>query len=229
MNRNVLKIIAVITMLIDHVGLFLFENNVVFRIIGRIAFPIFAFFIAEGWRYTRNRKRYALWLTVFAVISQIHYALLFEWYKLNILFTFLYTILIITLVELYKKETKMPSLVKNLIVTISLMTMFGFLLLTDLFGWLDYGLIGVLLVLNFYFIKNKLRYLTGARIIVLLTAKLLLFGGVVFRNFLSLFALMAIVLLLFYNGEKGKRNLKNFFYIFYPVHLMIIWLITLFI
>ena len=228
-NRNVLKIIAVISMLIDHIGLFFFGNNIVFRILGRIAFPIFAFFIAEGWKYTRSRKKYTLWLAIFAVISQIPYAFLFEWYKLNILFTFLYSILFIVLIELFKKQTKLPELLKNLILIISIIILFGLLLIADVFGLLNYGLIGVLLILNFYFIKNKIRILTGAFVIILFAVRSILFDGIVFRSFLSLFALLSIILMLFYNGEKGKLNLKYFFYIFYPSHLMLIWIITLFI
>lgn len=228
-NRNVLKIIAVISMLIDHIGLFFFGDNSVFRILGRIAFPIFAFFIAEGWKYTRNRKKYVLWLAIFAAISQIPYAFLFEWYKLNILFTFLYSILFIVLIELFKKQTKLPELLKNLILIISIIILFGLLLIADVFGLLNYGLIGVLLILNFYFIKNKIRILTGAFVIILFAVRSILFDGIVFRSFLSLFALLSIILMLFYNGEKGKLNLKYFFYIFYPSHLMLIWIITLFI
>lgn len=227
MNRNVLKIIAVISMLLDHVGRILLGNNLVFRILGRIAFPLFAFFIAEGWKYTRSRKKYVLWLSAFALISQVPYALIFKWYKFNIIFTFLYAILMIVLIELLKKETKMPSIVKNLLITISLVTLLGALILADVFGIVDYGLIGVLLILNFYFIKSKLKYLTGALLIALFAIRIVLFDGVLFENFIGLFALISIALLLFYNGKKGSLNLKYFFYVFYPAHLMVLWIISL--
>ena len=58
MNRNVLKIIALITMLIDHIGCIFFPNIIVFRVIGRLSYPIFAMFIAEGYYYTKSRKKY---------------------------------------------------------------------------------------------------------------------------------------------------------------------------
>ena len=56
MNRNVLKIIAFVAMVIDHIGTVLFPDYVIFKIIGRIAFPIFSFFVAEGYFYTRSKK-----------------------------------------------------------------------------------------------------------------------------------------------------------------------------
>ena len=89
MNRNILKIIAVVTMIIDHIGLFLLNDNLVCRFIGRISFPLFAFFISEGMRYTRSRKRYALNLSIFALITQIPFGLLLGWKHFNVLFTFL--------------------------------------------------------------------------------------------------------------------------------------------
>lgn len=69
MPGNILKLIAALSMLIDHVGLMFFPNQLWMRAVGRLAFPIFAFFIAEGFRYTRSKLRYLL--TVFALASPV--------------------------------------------------------------------------------------------------------------------------------------------------------------
>lgn len=227
MNRNCLKIIATITMLIDHFGLFLCKNNIIFRIIGRLSFPIFAFFIAEGIRFTRNRKKYTLNLLIFALIAQIPYAFLFKWYKLNILFTFILAIFIILLVEGLIKEIKEVDTF-NLIV-ISLISIFIVILLCFAlsFNLIDYGLIGILLILAFYFIKSKLRYMIGGLLLVIMTLINLLKYGFFMSNITQIFSLIAIILLYLYNGQKGKLNLKYFFYVFYPAHLILIKILML--
>ena len=227
MNRNVLKIIAVISMIIDHIGLFILDNNIICRCIGRLAFPLFAFFISEGMIYTRSRKKYVLNLSIFALISQIPFSLLINWYNLNILFTFLIAIAFIVLIEEYKKASKMPLILKNLLVTISIVLLFMFLLLGEILEFIDYGLIGVALVVCFYFVRSKLRLLVGAFIICMFTIKVVLVNGFALINLYRLFALGSIVLLMFYNGKKGKANLKYLFYLFYPIDLFVHLIITL--
>ena len=73
LSRDVLKLIAILSMLIDHVGKLFFPNILFLQIVGRLAFPIFAFFIAEGFYYTRNKVKYFFTILVFAVIAQIPY------------------------------------------------------------------------------------------------------------------------------------------------------------
>ena len=219
MNRNVLKIIAVLTMLVDHVGLCLFDNNIIFRSIGRLAMPIFAFFIAEGMKHTKNRKKYILTLFVFALISQIPHSLVIGGNLMNILFTFLIAILIIVLNE------KMN--IKPLAIFLSVVICFISLFLGVVFV-VDYGVFGILLVLVFYYINNKYVKATVAAIILIsMTIFNNLVYGVNLFNFICLLSVFSIVLLLFYNGKKGKLNLKWFFYVFYPVHLMIIYFIQI--
>ena len=102
LNRNQLKIIALITMLIDHIGIVFFSNMVAFRVIGRISFPIFAFFIAEGLHYTRDKFKYTSRIFIFAILSQLPYTLLFQTYQLNILFTLFISIVLIIIAEKIK-------------------------------------------------------------------------------------------------------------------------------
>ena len=220
MNRNVLKIIAVISMLIDHIGAYIFPDAYWLRCIGRLAFPIFAFFIAEGMRYTRSRKRYVLTLLVFAIISQIPYGFLREFYYLNILFTFLIAIFAIFLIENYKKNETLYM--------IYLLLLGSVLLFVEFLNIVDYGIFGVLLILVFYFVKDKKLSLSlGAACLVLLTLKMMLFAGFTLRSTVQFLSILSLPLLYFYNGNKGKVNLKWLFYIFYPMHLLVILIITL--
>lgn len=220
MNRNVLKIIAVISMLIDHIGAYIFPDAYWLRCIGRLAFPIFAFYIAEGMRYTRSRKRYVLTLLVFAIISQIPYGFLREFYYLNILFTFLIAIFAIFLIENYKKNETLYM--------IYLLLLGSVLLFVEFLNIVDYGIFGVLLILVFYFVKDKKLSLSlGAACLVLLTLKMMLFAGFTLRSTVQFLSILSLLLLYFYNGNKGKVNLKWLFYIFYPLHLLVILIITL--
>lgn len=228
MNRNVLKIIALVSMLIDHIGYYIFDNFVVCRIIGRLAFPIFAFFVAEGMKYTRNRKKYILTLLVFAIVSQVPYALLNKPFKLNILFTFLIAIVFILLFELLKREDIKKSLIKSILVTLLLSILFVLcLIFGDVLRFIDYALPGIILIVAFYFIKSKWKFLVAALLMVVYVLECLLIYEFGWSLFIQLFAIVSILLLLFYNGNKGKLNLKYLFYVFYPVHLFLIWIITL--
>ncbi len=207
-------------MLIDHIGAYIFPDAYWLRCIGRLAFPIFAFFIAEGMRYTRSRKRYVLTLLVFAIISQIPYGFLREFYYLNILFTFLIAIFAIFLIENYKKNETLYM--------IYLLLLGSFLLFVEFLNIVDYGIFGVLLILVFYFVKDKKLSLSlGAACLVLLTLKMMLFAGFTLRSTVQFLSILSLLLLYFYNGNKGKVNLKWLFYIFYPLHLLVILIITL--
>lgn len=224
MNRNVLKIIAVVTMLVDHIGWQFFPDIIWFRVVGRIAFPIFAFFIAQGMFYTRSRKKYILNMLGIGVISQIPYMFLsYRMYNLNIMFTFILASLVIVLIEeLNKKPNVWYSILLGVIFVVSV--------ILSAFGILNYGFLGMILVLCFYFIKSKgWSFAVAGLLLVLITLKDCLKNGFSFNNAVQIFSLLSLVILLFYNGGKGKANLKYMFYIFYPAHLAVILIITLFI
>ena len=222
MNRNALKIIAVVSMLIDHIGWQFFPDAIWLRIIGRIAFPIFAFFIAQGMFYTRSRKKYILNMLWIGLVSQVPYTFLSSrMYNLNIMFSFIIAALIIVLIEELKKKP-------NVGYSILLGIIFVVAELLSAFSILSYGILGVLLVLCFYFIKSKgWSFAVAAVLIVLMTVKDVLRSGFAFDNIIQIFSLLSLTILLLYNGGKGKANLKYMFYIFYPAHLAIILLIVL--
>jgi len=223
MNRNVLKIIAVVTMLVDHIGWQFFPDIVWLRVIGRLAFPIFAFFISEGMRYTRDRKRYILTMLLIGVISQVFYSFLAERVtNLNIMFTFVFAGVLIVLIEKVQKENKkMDVLMLTLFIV--------FVLLVWCLTMVSYGILGVVLVLAFYFIKNKpLKYTIGALILIFMSLFEAIIGGFTFRSIIQVFSVLSVVIIaLCYNGQKGKINLKYLFYVFYPLHLAVILLIKI--
>ena len=219
MNRNALKIIAALTMLVDHLGLSFFNNFWLLRLIGRIAFPIFAFFIAEGWKHTSNRKKYVLNLLICALISQIPYGFLHNFWNLNIIFTFLVAIFCIFMIENYQKHSILYLICLTLIGSLAVFSMF--------FNFLDYGFFGVLLVIVFYFFKGKLKWILSALTLILMSLMNAILGGFTPFSFVQFFGLVSLLLLMLYNNQKGKANLKWLFYIFYPLHLTIILLIKM--
>ncbi len=226
LNRATLKIIALITMLVDHIGWIFFPEILVFRIIGRLSFPIYAYFIAHGFFHTRSKKKYLLIMLLFAVISYLPYALLAGWFKLNILFTFLFACLFIVLIEkLKEKETKDFTLA---------FLAFGGLLLLFLtllmLGAISYGVLGTLLVILLYYLReNKLHSILATAVVMLgLTAESVAAAGFTLLSVLQIFSLLSLPLLAIYDNQKGSTKGKYLFYIFYPAHLLIIYLCTLF-
>ena len=206
-------------MIVDHVGYIFFPNVFYLRLIGRIAFPIFAFFVAEGLRHTRSRKKYVITLLVFALISQIPYNLL-RFGNLNILFTFLVSIGMIYLIERCR-DYEFFDVVALLIAT-------GLVVCIDFTGILDYGLLGMLLVIVFYFFHDtKFKLVFAIGVLLLVPAKMLFEYGPCMIAFVQFANLLTIPLLYFYNGQKGKINLKYLFYVGYPAHLCLLYVLKL--
>lgn len=205
-NSFQLKLIAVITMIIDHVGLFFFPEHILFRIIGRISFPIFAFLIVEGFYHTRDIWKYMIRLGIFAVLSEIPFDLLttgkvFDLRHQNVFFTLLIGVV---LMYVYEKQYSTFSKVS---------TVFLIMLAGDIFRT-DYGSWGVLMIFCFFIFRERM----AAKLISVAVINIVVFG------YIQAFAVMALLPIYFYNGEKG-RGYKYFFYLVYPVHLWIIWII----
>ncbi|MGI5842549.1 MAG: TraX family protein [Christensenellales bacterium] len=220
LNRNALKILALITMLIDHIGFYFFPGQIVYRLVGRISFPLFAFFIAEGVFYTRNRKKYVALLFIFALISQPFYNLFFGVGELNILFTFLFSVFAIILIENLKNKNK------TYLNYILLFALILFVLVLSLRGAVDYGFLGCALPVGFYFLRDhKLKFVFFVLSNALIALPVIIFNPLEFNSYMQLFATLAVPLLLMYSGENGKLNLKYLFYIFYPLHFILLYLI----
>ncbi len=219
LTNNQLKILAMVSMLLDHVGLMLLPEWTVLRILGRLAFPIFAYMIAEGCRYTKNRVKYLLTLLIMAIgIQAVYFFAMGSLYQ-NILLTFTLSVLLICGVDLFLQK---KTLVRGLLAlgTILLVTFVGAvapLIWKDAGFVIDYGFFGILLPVAVYYAPGKLGKLVAATVILLIRA--LLYGE------LKWFALLSLPLLALYNGKRGKYKLKYLFYIFYPAHLLAIYLI----
>lgn len=201
-----LKWIAIITMLIDHVGAVFFPGEWTFRYIGRLAFPIFCFLLVEGVHYTHDIRLYMLRLGIFAAVSEAPYDLAFHGEALefggqNVFFTLLLGVM---LLYLFERGGEWPVKVLEV-----LMFMWIAVILKT-----DYSFKGILLISMFYF----LREYRGAK----LAAGAL--WNFLWNNPIQQYGAMAVIPLALYNGERG-RSMKYFFYLFYPLHLIILFLI----
>ena len=208
LSGSSLKVIAMVTMVIDHTACYFVSGGWEYecmRGIGRIAFPIFAFLIAEGYRHTRRKWNYGCHLLIFAFISEIPWMLLHTDGSHNVLFTLLAGLCCIAILDKLKKHKILPLL---FVLVIALATS---ALNTD------YGIQGVALVLMFYLFKDK-------------PLLQLLFALPLFYDFHPLGILASFGLISLYNGERGfiKGSYSKFlFYAFYPCHLIVIWALLL--
>ena len=239
-----LKKIAMIAMLIDHIGATVFARMLMatglneldktnteavmawvsanadaygaytyFRMIGRIAFPIFCFLLVEGFLHTSDRKKYALRLAAFALISEIPFDLAFqskilEFSYQNVFFTLAIgcgTLIAYKMVEEKEFQNRFTQILVQILV--GMIGMFAAQFLRT-----DYGAVGVMAIVLFYVIRENRFYQIAA-------------GCILFIEEIT--ALFAFLPILAYNGKRGS-NVKWAFYIFYPAHLLILFVICYF-
>lgn len=208
-------------MLADHVGEALFPDVYILRVIGRLAFPIFAYMIAEGCKYTRNRVRYLAQIAALGIACQLVYFFAMGSLYQGILITFSLSIITVFAIDNFLKKKNFSSCAVMLLTVAAVI--FISVLMPIIFkgqGFaLDYGALGVLMPIAVYYLPKKWKKISASALILL--ARAALYGD--FRWF----ALLAIPLLMIYNGERGKANLKYLFYIFYPTHLVAIYLLEI--
>lgn len=219
LTGNALKLLAMAAMTADHVGLMLLPRFPLLRILGRLSLPIFAYMIAEGCRYTHDRKRYLLRLSGLALACQIVYFFGMGSLYQCILVTFSLSVCLIYAAEFSaKKRGTLPILlfwgVSALICVVCE------ILPNRIPGFgIDYGLIGVLLPLVVYTqVTRKRKLVAAAVMLVLLSMEL---GGI------QWFSLAALPLLALYNGQRGEYKIGAFFYLYYPAHLVVIYGLSL--
>ena len=217
MSSFVLKIIAVATMLIDHSGYLIFGGFSFMNYIGRLAFPIFAFLITEGYLYTSNLKKYFFRLLTFAIIAQVPYMLLFpsDEISLNILFTLALGLLSLTVYD------KVKNKYLGFIFVILCSVLAHFL-------HFDYGWFGIAIIFIFYILKKQKLYMNMLFIFTTLINYIYFFAKTLRIEYMLifLFCTLSLIPINLYNGKKGK-NIKYFLYIFYPLHLIVLYLIKL--
>lgn len=236
-----LHILAMALMLCDHLWATMFPYLEWMTCIGRIAFPIFAFMIAEGFYYTRNRKKYLLRMFIFALISEIPFNLIMtsSWinpFHQNVLFTFCLGILFMMLIEKIKtiktKSEKGTIIVKWLLIGL----VFLLSMAVGLITFVDYFAIGVATVLVFYLFREKTWYNLIIQIVLLYWLNFSVLGGygydlsiLGFDFFLAQqgIAIFALIPIWLYNGRQGyhKKWFQYFCYGFYPGHLLILYIV----
>lgn len=230
LSGSTLKIIAVVTMLIDHFGACVLERGFlrmqaiadqpglwqslyrldrILRTIGRISFPIFCFLLVEGFLHTRDRKRYAFRLFLFALISEIPFDLAIrgtfsDMAYQNVFFTLLIGLVMMIFCDLVSQRFAgyMQAAAHALVIGVAMLL--AFLLHTD------YSWHGILSIAALYLFRRDKRMQTIA-------------GAATF--YWESAAMLAFLPILFYNGKRGLP-LRYIFYWFYPAHLALLWALT---
>lgn len=238
MSSFILKIIAAVTMFIDHAGLLLFPEWEFMRIIGRLAFPLYAYCIAEGFRYTKNRKLYFLRIFLLGLVCQIVYTVVDRQLYLGILIVFSLSILLMACADSFKKAVqgevsplnrsvtkllkreeclskKSDKILSGGVLAVFTAAVFVLCLVIDV----DYGFFGIMLPVFTSVFEDRPRRL------VMFTATLLALSiDLTSAGFITQFwCLLAVPLVAVYNGKPGKYRMKYFFYIFYPAHLILLY------
>lgn len=217
LTGNQLKLIAMAAMTLDHIGLILLPRYPILRILGRLAFPIYAYMIAEGCRYTHNRGRYFLRLFGLGLLCQVVYYVTMGSLYQCILITFSLSAALIFLAGWAEKQNKVLGTVAAGLGFLAAGFLCIFLpeLLPGTDFAVDYGFFGVCLPVFVWAGGTKKEKLLGLTVGLVLAAWE--FGG----N--QWFSLAAVPLLALYNGQRGKYAIGKLFYIYYPAHLVVIY------
>lgn len=201
-----IRIIAMLTMLMDHVGYVFFPNMIIFPVVGRLAFPLFAWGIAEGYKRTGSFKIYALRLLILAVVSQYPYLLLFKVEYFNVCFTLLAGLMVLRVYN-----TKMNLLARGVI-----MLLIGIAVHVLDF---EYGIYGIAIIFLFHIFDKKYQFLIPLQIAaVLIGMKLYRFDA------LQLFSIASVGAVAVFEKYNFKIS-KIITYSFYPAHILIFLLI----
>ncbi len=217
LSANQLKLIALVSMTVDHIGVLLFPENLLLRCIGRLAFPIYAYMLAEGCRHTRNMTRHFWTVAVFALAVQVVYSAAMATLYQCILVAFSLSIGLIWLLQnaQSKKTARAWCAFGGGVAAVLFITEGLPLLLRGTDFYVDYGFLGVLLPVGVYLGRTKQEQLGIAAVILLaLSARL---------GAMQALGLLSVGLLALYNGTRGRYKLKYLFYIYHPAHLVVLW------
>ncbi len=248
LSGNLLKVIAVLTMLIDHIGVFFsysmsYEVYYIFRMIGRISMPLYAFLIVQGYFHTSNLSKYLKRLGILGIVTQIVLVtgnlinqavlpsiIVSETYKnWNVVVSFFFSLLLLKALDLDKPFIKKTFKEINILLRVATIILVVFLYLNFAF---DYeGLIPIICIVFFIgekfiqkkklqkHIKNYVRLVCATIVWIILTSDMVI----------EFYALIDIILLYFYNEEVYKKSnwIRNLFYLFYPIHFIVLYIVAL--
>ena len=246
-NKVILQIIAATAMLIDHITWAIFPGYpkealpIILHIIGRLAFPIFAFFIAEGYHYTKNKNKYMIRLLILALISHVPYMMAsnmffkYGWLSLipfatgngierflnqgTVIFPYFVGLLMLKIND----NEKMNSLGKSFIILVLCLIAFPF----------DWSCIASLMILSIGSNRGKpLKQIILSYFWIIIYSVVYFFTLDKIYAIIQLATILAVPVLYLYNGKNKKNEILNkvmryFFYVFYPLHLLIIGLISI--
>lgn len=223
LDGGVLKGIAAALMLTDHVGAILLPEVLALRCVGRLAFPIFAFFIAEGYAHTRDFGRYFRRLAILAVVSEIPFNLengaVFDLTRQNVLWTFCLALLTLRGLEALGRERGFGRWAGcGLVLAAGFAA--GELLRTDYGGW------GVVTVALLQLCRDG-KYAKLWLLLAMAAVNGLGMGSLTMPVFggempIQIFAVAALPVIWLYNGQAGPKGLRRAFYVFYPAHLLVL-------
>lgn len=236
-NTFWLKIFAIIFMTIDHMaiclgltytdgryflsGLMTRDTYDMFRTIGRLAFPIFCYLIVEGLTYTKNVMNYIIRLFIFALLSQVPFSLMTKrepfvfQNNLNVYFTLALGLITIAVIDYFRKKQKKGEINKPIFFLISAVAIICTTTFADTIRT-DYSGYGVLVIIIFYVFKDK----------PLLTLLALYIATYNMSSNLEMYALFSLIFIVLHNHQKGP-SMKYFFYLYYPLHMLILYGISL--
>ncbi len=233
LNAAQLKLIAIIAMVFDHTAelitcttIELWYLAVAMKAIGRLTMPIMCFFVAEGFHHTKDVKKYLWRMAIFAVISQLPFYLnhmseppagVFDFIKSNLTHINVIGTLFMGLLALSAAKSEKLNIVLKVIACA------GCIWLTRCSDWRLYG---VMWVLAFGLLRGDFKKQAIAFVIIAFV-RVVRMDDIV-TQLLQFAVVLALPLLALYNGEKGRQS-KYGFYIFYPAHLLVLWMISLFI
>lgn len=235
LNHDQLLLLAMVFMLMDHLWATLVSGRLWMTCVGRMAFPIFAFLIGEGYAHTHDWKKYAKRLFWFGIISEIPFNLMIISFPLfpfhqNVMFTLLLGLIAIHFWEqgCATEKEEIGKRVKSTVLCL-LCVGLGGLLMTD------YGTMGVVMVLLLWVFRD-MRYGWIGQLVGMVLLNMfadgqtlpLTLGSFVWEMPLQSFAVLALIWIWLYNGRKGKggKVFQYFCYIFYPAHMLVLFIIS---
>lgn len=229
LSASALKALAMACMLLDHMWATVIPGNTWMTWVGRLTFPLYAFLIAEGFFHTADRRRYALRLLGLALLSEIPFDLIqfstpFFPFHQNTVFTLLLGLWAISGLDRARQEPTPRRIILGLLTLASACLLGGV-------GFVDYGVMGVLTVVLFYLLRDfPLARLAQLAAMVLLNIVFFKGQTIPLLGFdfpTQGFAVLALVPIWLYNGKKGfgGKGFQWASYLFYPVHLLVLYLL----
>jgi len=223
-----LKIVAAITMLIDHIAV-IFINRIPLvvyeqmRIVGRVSFPIFAFLLVEGFFHTRNRINYLARILGFGIGMIFCLSIMSNFgiqvpVVVNIFITLGIGFMAIWFIEQFWGASKVITIFFTLAI----------MLFADALH-ADYGAYGVAMIVLFYVLHEQKTLMAIGFTLLTMLSVFFDYSRYEYVSFTQLYAIVAVPFLLLYNGEPGQYRFKYFFYFFYPLHFVVLELIRYFI